>query len=810
MEPQSTHELFESLRVFYPILLIFVFVFVSMVEPIVAIKRAKKNNHGSGPDTCLCHENRKWMALKGHFIRLSAVVLMTYVADMLTYIIHVEVAWSEHWWGGESMAVCLQETCTLFVCLIAAIPIELGILATSLSRYTSRHREPMTGDPYGGPVRESITGWEMIEVTSHSVRILALLALALLYACKCISFTRLHLPETTRLLQSTFDNNHCCDLASSRWWENISFYAPFWPCIWPSKSRHLQSILAACAILIVLQVWVKAVSHSQVGVIITALKIQNGADTISIPRPEVKLWIVYYILSQSLNILRSWLWIPVSQHTYRRLSITGLGHALCLDLEYHQAKSTGELASALNKVKSVTEFQEQISNELLPAILELVFAIGYFLINFDAYYALIIGLYSVIFLLVIARMTQWKAEAKRELTKASKEEEAIKTELIASHKYVRLSCEERETDRYARAVERTTNCQLVTKNRGIVQNILQSIVLTALFLSICYNALYQVSIGLRPVGEFVQVFTYISQLLIPLSTFTRLYDSFQTAMINAERMLEVLRAQPMVVYERRDIPRGICIGKIEFRNVTFFRDGHCLLKGLTFVCEPGTTTALVGESGSGKSTIFDLISGFHHFEGTITIDGEDIRKYDFRKHMTVMSQDSPLLNDTYFHNLTSGKYDATIEEVTEACRDAAILDKINQVPGGFDAKVGANGTKLSGGQKQRLAVARALVPKQTKIRLFDEVTSALDPASEFRVQTSITETSSCHTTIITTHRLKNIMKAPLILVLKDGSIVERGTHEELVNLGGEYALMWRQEQKSYVSEDVELRREEPQ
>ncbi|KAJ6105157.1 Vacuolar ABC heavy metal transporter (H.t1.c1) [Penicillium sp. IBT 18751x] len=206
-----------------------------------------------------------------------------------------------------------------FMCWSAAIPIELGILSTLLSRYTSVHCEPVIRDLYGGPVREKITTWELIEVVSNSVRLLVLLASAVLYACKCIFFTTSHLAETTWLLspelESASGKSHICGSATVDWWEYFKRYSPFWPLLWPSKSRRLQSVVAACAFLVVLQTGITTLSHYQLGVVTTALTIQEGAEDISIPWLDVSLYVLCYYLPDFLNTLRTAIWTPMSLYT---------------------------------------------------------------------------------------------------------------------------------------------------------------------------------------------------------------------------------------------------------------------------------------------------------------------------------------------------------------------------------------------------------------------------------------------------------------------------------------------------------------
>ncbi|KAJ6117935.1 Vacuolar ABC heavy metal transporter (H.t1.c1) [Penicillium sp. IBT 18751x] len=822
MNSQSTHGLLESLRTICPLLLLLLFCFVSAVDSLLIARKAKTNVtkiFGLGKRSFHL-QMREWKAINWCLRWLSVGVLMTYVTDMLIYLIHVRMAWSEQWWGGESMAIYLVCSVVLytillmtllsakappiapFICWVVALPMELCILGNSLARYASVHREPTVGNPHGGPVREGMTTWEAIAVALSSVRIVILCTLALLYSHRFLSVTEPHDPETTGLLASDTESgsviDQTCESASGSCWEYMSLYAPFWPCMWPSKSGRLQSVVAACYFLVALQVWLKALSNSQIGVITTALAKQDGAEVISIPWTEVFLYVFYYYLPEPLGILRAALWVPMNLYTYRELSTAGLTHSYSLDLEYHQSKKTGEIASALNKSKSITEFQEQILFEVVPAMLGLMYAIYYFLVGFDAYYALVIGLSYLVYFYVTIRMAQWRAEAKREMTKAAKEEEAIKTELLDLYKEVKVCCAVRQKiDRYLVALEHNLQLQFVTKLRGTVQNFCQSSLLMACFLCVCCIALYQVSLGIRPVGDFVQVITYMSQLLIPLSSFARLYDTTQTAIINAERMLEVLGTKPTLADRCRDVPSNIISGAIKFENVTYSRNGQVILKGFTHTFHPGETTAIVGESGGGKSTIIDLICGFYKFEGTITVGGYDVTRYNLGGHIAVALQDTLLFNESLIDNLKSGNPGATDTEIKEACRDAAILDKINKTSGGFSAMAGPRGKNLSGGERQRVAIARLFATKRNFL-LLDEATSALDPKTEEHVLNALANTHGGRTTVVITHRLKTIRSVDRILVLQGGKIVERGTHRELVELDGYYASLWAAERAPYV------------
>lgn len=328
-------------------------------------------------------------------------------------------------------------------------------------------------------------------------------------------------------------------------------------------------------------------------------------------------------------------------------------------------------------------------------------------------------------------------------------------------------------------------------------NTCQNTVFMIGLLTTCFIAAYQVSTGQRPVGSFVSLLTYMAQLQGPLNFFGTFYRSIQSALINAERMLELFREQPTVVDSPRATPLSMCKGDIQFRDVEFSYDSRKpALNGLSFHCEPGTTTALVGESGGGKSTIFRLLFRFYNSEkGCITIDGHDVQDITIdsvRKHIGVVPQDTVLFNETLMYNLKYANQNASDEDIYDACRAASIHDKILGFPDGYNTKVGERGLRLSGGEKQRVAIARTII-KNPRIILLDEATAALDTDTEEHIQTALSTLSQGRTMLVIAHRLSTITTADCILVLNEGQVAESGTHEELLAMKGRYASMWRKQ-----------------
>lgn len=295
---------------------------------------------------------------------------------------------------------------------------------------------------------------------------------------------------------------------------------------------------------------------------------------------------------------------------------------------------------------------------------------------------------------------------------------------------------------------------------------------------------YQVMRSATSPGELAAFFLYGLIIAGPIGTFVRLYTQIQEAQGAVKRVYEILDIRPRIQNPENPVGLSDIKGQIQFDNVSFgYGDQPDVLKQVNFEILPGETVALVGPSGAGKSTLVQLLLRFYDpQEGTIKLDGHDIRQLDlnsFLSQIALVPQETLLFGGPVRENILYGKLDASEEELMEAARSANAHDFILQLENGYDTPVGEKGVKLSGGERQRIAIARALL-KNPKILVLDEATSALDNRSETLIQEALDRLMSHRTTLIIAHRLSTIQKADKIIVLEKGRVVETGSHQELI------------------------------
>ncbi len=323
----------------------------------------------------------------------------------------------------------------------------------------------------------------------------------------------------------------------------------------------------------------------------------------------------------------------------------------------------------------------------------------------------------------------------------------------------------------------------------------------AVALAMIYGGYRGISGGATP-GEFVSFLAAFLLAYEPAKRLARLNMDLNNNLVGVRVLYEVIDSPPGEPPEEGRPPLALSAARLEFADVRFgYRPGEPVLRGMSFVAQPGRLTALVGPSGGGKTTVLDLILRFYEIDsGRILIDNQDIAgvsRQSLRRQIAYVGQIVQLFRGTIRENIALGRVGATEAEIVAAAKAAHAHEFITAFPAGYDTPVGEHGLQLSGGQRQRIAIARALI-KNAPIILLDEATAALDSESERYVQEAIGELCKGHTTLVIAHRLSTIMHADCILVVEAGAVVESGRHEELLRKGGRYASFYRAQLREHA------------
>jgi subfamily B ATP-binding cassette protein MsbA len=355
-------------------------------------------------------------------------------------------------------------------------------------------------------------------------------------------------------------------------------------------------------------------------------------------------------------------------------------------------------------------------------------------------------------------------------------------------------------DRNVAAVEHEAN--KMARVAGRSSPLMETLGGIAIAMAITYGGYRVIATGATP-GEF---FSFIAAFLLayePAKRLARLNIELNSGLVGVRILFGVLDSPPSEPADDDKPALVIKTPRLEFDDVRFaYRQDEAVLRGISFVAEPGKLTALVGPSGSGKTTIINLILRFYDAErGKIVIDGQDIREVtrrSLRRHLAYVGQDVFLFRGTIRDNIAFGKPDASEDEIVAAAKGAYAHDFIMTFPRGYDTPVGEHGLQLSGGQRQRVAIARALI-KDAPIILLDEATAALDSESELAVREAMEHLCQGRTTVAIAHRLHTVSHADCIYVIEDGLAVESGRHDQLLRQGGRYAAFYRLQLKQQES-----------
>ncbi len=529
---------------------------------------------------------------------------------------------------------------------------------------------------------------------------------------------------------------------------------------------------------------------------------KGAPGTVTVPLGLILAYGTARVLSLLFSELRDAIFARVGQHAIRSVGLQIFRHLHSLALRFHLARQTGGLNRAIERgTKGIQTLLSFLLFNILPTFFEISLVCVVLWKMFDGWLALATGATVVLYMAYTLAVTEWRTKFRRQMNETDSEANTKAIESLLNYETVKyFGNEEHEARRYDASLTRYERAAVRSQVSLSILNVGQAAIISVGLTLVMWMAANGIAEGRYTLGDFVLVNTYLLQLYTPLSFFGFIYREIKQALIDMERMFELLGQDREVADRPGATPLQVSGGAVEFRDVHFGYDPRrAILKGVSFSIPAGKTVAVVGTSGAGKSTIARLLFRFYDADsGAILIDGQDVRdvtQASVRAAIGVVPQDTVLFNDTIRYNIGYGRPGATEAEIEAAARLAHIHDLILTMPDGYDTLVGERGLKLSGGEKQRVAIARTIL-KNPAIFLFDEATSALDTHTEREIQANLREVSQGRSTLIIAHRLSTVADADEIIVLADGRIVERGRHPQLLAQGGIYAGMWTRQQES--------------
>jgi ATP-binding cassette subfamily B protein len=491
-----------------------------------------------------------------------------------------------------------------------------------------------------------------------------------------------------------------------------------------------------------------------------------------------------------------WIFAHVTEQTLQAISLDVFKHIFNLSLTFHLNRQGGRLHREIDRgTRGIRSLVSYSLYRIFPTFLEIGIVLTWLLTQYRVWYALVVLIALVFYISYTFLVTEWRGGFRRKMNELDTQVSQNTYDALLNYETIKYSGnEELEAKRYASQLKELSIATIKNDRSLSALDFGQQLIIAISLIIILSLAASDIQTKAITIGDFVLINSLMLQLYTPLVFLGVMYREIRQALTDTTRLFELLDEN----IDIKDKPKALQLSTksptIRFENVEFsYDEKRKILKGISFNVPAGTTTAIVGHSGSGKSTLTKLLFRFYEVQkGSIYIndvDIKDITQASLRNHMAVVAQDTVLFNDTLAYNIKYGKPDASAEEYVSASQAADLHTFAQHLSHGYDTVVGERGLKLSGGEKQRVAIARALL-KQAPILILDEATSALDSKTEHAIQEAFHRLSLNRTTIVIAHRLSTITHAEQIIVMDKGSIVEKGTHQELLDKNGVYAHMW--------------------
>jgi ATP-binding cassette subfamily B protein len=523
-----------------------------------------------------------------------------------------------------------------------------------------------------------------------------------------------------------------------------------------------------------------------------------GQAMLVIPIGLIGAYGLVRIASAGFGELRDAIFSAVQQGIVRKVGMQSFRHMHNLSLRFHLDRQTGGLSRNIERgTTGIDSVLRLAVFNILPTLFEVVLVTIILWNLFDWRFAAVTFTAVVIYLSFTMGFTNWRVKFRRTMNETDSDARTKAVDSLLNYETVKYFGNERhEATRYDGALSRYERAAVKSQVTLNMLNLGQAIIISLALALVMLMAAQGVREGTMTVGKFVLVNTYLMQLYQPLNFIGFVYREIKQGLVDMELMFRLLGTNAEVA----DRPGALTLtsghhaAEVVFDNVTFgYRPDRTILHGLSFTVKPGQSLAIVGPTGAGKSTISRLLFRFYDVgTGAVRVDGHDVRDLtqdSLRAAIGVVPQDTVLFNDTIAYNIAYGRPGATSVEIEQAARMAQVHDFVLRLPDGYNTRVGERGLKLSGGEKQRVAIARTIL-KNPRILILDEATSALDTSTEQEIQQALRSLARDRTTLTIAHRLSTVTDADQIIVLDQGVMVEKGTHHELLALGGVYARMW--------------------
>jgi subfamily B ATP-binding cassette protein MsbA len=500
------------------------------------------------------------------------------------------------------------------------------------------------------------------------------------------------------------------------------------------------------------------------------------------------------VLGAIASYTEKYLTTKVAQWVMHDLRQTLYHHVQRLSLSFYDRTRTGDLITRVTS--DIEAIQDFVQNALLGIVVDIITLAGMlgvmFYLNWQ--FTLIALAVAPLLFVQVYTLTHKIKRAARAVRQKEGEIVSVIGEALSSIRVVKAFATERyEEERLEKETLESMNIALRARSiKASLSPAVDIIVACGTCVVLWYGARL-VMTGDLTAGALVVFLLYLGKMYKPMRDLSKMTDTISKASVGAERIREIIGVEPERRLRdiRRAVPAPNFKGVIEFDHVSFrYQDRGSVLEDVSFKIEPGQFAALVGPTGSGKTTIISLIPRFYDpTSGVVKIDGQDVRASrlrSLRKQISFVLQDTLLFRGPIWQNIAYGKPEATRDEIIRAAELANAAEFIDKLPDGYETEVGERGVTLSGGQRQRIAIARAII-RNSPILILDEPTTGLDAASEDLVIDALDRLMEGRTVLIISHHLALIRRANIILVLKDGKIIERGTHDELLMKQGLYS-----------------------